>query len=87
MEREIGSLEPGKRADLITVSLSEANALPMYNVYSQLVYALKAWDVQDVVVNGKVVVRQRRPLTLNRDEILAKAAEYGASVTRSLKSK
>jgi 5-methylthioadenosine/S-adenosylhomocysteine deaminase len=87
MEREIGSLEPGKRADLITVSLAEANAEPLYNVYSQLVYSLKAADVQDVVINGRIVVRQRRPLTLNRNEILAKAAEYGIAIQRSLQSK
>ena len=87
MEREIGSLEAGKRADLIVVGLNEANAVPIYSVYSQLVYALKASDVQDVIVNGKIVVRQRRALTLNRDEILSKAAQYGATIHRSLAAK
>jgi 5-methylthioadenosine/S-adenosylhomocysteine deaminase len=87
MDREIGSLETGKRADLIVVGLNEANAVPIYNVYSQLVYALKASDVQDVIVNGKIVVRQRRALTLNRDEILSKAAQYGATIHRSLAAK
>jgi 5-methylthioadenosine/S-adenosylhomocysteine deaminase len=87
MDREIGSLETGKRADLIVVGLNEANAVPIYSVYSQLVYALKASDVQDVIVNGKIVVRQRRALTLNRDEILSKAAQYGATIHRSLAAK
>jgi len=87
MEREIGSLEAGKRADLIVVGLNEANAVPIYSVYSQLVYALKASDVQDVIVNGKIVVRQRRALTLNRDQILSKAAQYGATIHRSLAAK
>jgi 5-methylthioadenosine/S-adenosylhomocysteine deaminase len=84
MEREIGSLETGKRADLIAIRLDEANAVPLYNVYSQLVYALKACDVRDVMVNGKLVVRNRQVLTLDAKQVLAKAAEYGAKVRASL---
>ena len=84
MEKEIGSLEPGKRADWISVSLAEANAQPLYNVYSQLVYALKGSDVRDVMVNGRMVVRNRRVLTLNAPEILLKAAEYQKRIKESL---
>jgi 5-methylthioadenosine/S-adenosylhomocysteine deaminase len=85
MERKIGSLEEGKLADLISVRLDAANAVPMYDVYSQLVYALKAADVNDVVINGKVVVRDRRVTTLDAAAILAKAREYGVKVRESLK--
>jgi 5-methylthioadenosine/S-adenosylhomocysteine deaminase len=85
LDREIGSLEPNKRADLLTIRLDRANAVPLYNVYSQLVYALKACDVQDVMVNGKLTVRDRRVLTLDEKQVLAKAAEYGAKVRASLK--
>ncbi len=84
MEKQIGSLEPGKRADLIAVSLSEPNAVPLYGVVSQLVYAIKASDVSDVMVNGRLVVRNRTVLTLDRDRILAKAREYGVRVRFSL---
>lgn len=84
MEKEIGSLEPGKRADFITVSLSEPHAVPMYNVYSQIAYALKGSDVLDVVVNGKLIVRQRHSLTLSSATILAKAKEYKGKVATSL---
>ena len=59
----IGSIEPGKRADLIAIRLDAPNAVPMYNVYSQLVYALKGSDVSDVMVNGKTIVRDRQMLT------------------------
>ena len=65
MEKLIGSLEKNKRADMITISLSGAHAVPMYNVYSQLVYALKGSDVTDVMVNGRPIVRDRRMLTLS----------------------
>lgn len=85
MEKEIGSLEEGKRADLITISLDGANAVPLYNVYSQMVYALKGSNVRDAMVNGRLLVRDRRPLTLDPAAILAKAREYGMKVKASLK--
>jgi len=85
MEKEIGSLEAGKRADLITVRLDRPNAVPMYDAISQMVYALKADDVRDVMVNGKPVVRDGRILTLNQAQILQKAEEYRGKVSASLK--
>jgi 5-methylthioadenosine/S-adenosylhomocysteine deaminase len=85
MEKEIGSLEGGKRADLIMVRLDRPNAVPLYDPISQMVYALKADDVRDVMVNGKPVVRDAKILTLNAAQILQKAAEYRIKVSASLK--
>ena len=85
MDKLIGSLEPGKRADMITVSLSGAHAVPMYNVYSHLAYALKGSDVTDVIVNGRPIVRDRRMLTLDARPILAKAAEYQERIKKSVR--
>ena len=85
LEKEIGSLEPGKRADLITMRLDVPNAVPLYDVVSQIVYALKGAGVRDSMVNGRLLLRDRRPLTLDQDVILAKAAEYGLKVSESLK--
>ncbi len=85
MEKEIGSLEPGKRADLISIRLDRPNAVPLYNVYSQMVYALKGSDVQDVMVNGRLLVREARALTLNTAEIEAKARFYREQVQKSLR--
>jgi 5-methylthioadenosine/S-adenosylhomocysteine deaminase len=85
MDREIGSLEAGKRADLITIRLDRPHAVPLYNVYSQLAYALKSSDVQDVMVNGKPIVRDGQSLTLNAGVVLAKAGEYQLKVSKSLK--
>ncbi len=84
MDKEIGSVEVGKRADLITINIDQAQAVPLFNVYSALVYALKGSDVNDVVINGRLVVRRKEPLTLNRAQVLAAARAYGAKVTRSL---
>jgi 5-methylthioadenosine/S-adenosylhomocysteine deaminase len=85
LEKEIGSLEAGKRADLIALRLDRPHAVPLYNVYSQIVYALKGSDVQDVMVNGKPIVRDGRSLTLDQTLILSKAKEYASKVAASLK--
>jgi len=84
MDKMIGSLEKNKRADMITISLAGAHAVPLYNVYSQLVYALKGSDVTDVMVNGRPIVRDRRMLTLDARSILQKAGEYKRRVEDSL---
>ena len=84
MEREIGSLEAGKRADVIVVDLSAAHQTPLYNPYSHLVYTTKASDVTDTIVNGRVLMRDRRLLTLNEQAIKLAARAYGRRVSRSL---
>ena len=84
MEREIGSLEAGKKADLILISLDEPNAVPMYDVYAQIAYSLKGSDVETVVIGGRVVMRRRKLLTIDEPAVLEKAREYGKSVKISL---
>ena len=81
MEDEIGSLEVGKRADLILVSTDGFHQRPQppaANPYSLLVYASRASDVDTVLVDGRVVVRGGRVLTLDPDEVLAQAASARA---------
>ena len=85
LDKEIGSLEVGKRADMIEVRLDRPNAVPLYDAISQMVYALKGEDVRDVMVNGKPVVRDAKILTLDEGAILAKAEEYRVKVSASLK--
>ncbi len=86
MEKEIGSLETGKKADFILISLDEPHAVPMYDVYSQIVYALKGSDVETVVIGGRIVMRNRRVLTLDDKAVMAKAREFGVRVKESLRS-
>ncbi len=87
LEREIGSLEAGKRADMIVVRLDQPRAVPVYNIYSLLVYSLKTGDVSDVMVNGRQIVRARAILTLDQRQIMDKASEYRAQISRSLEKK
>jgi 5-methylthioadenosine/S-adenosylhomocysteine deaminase len=84
MEKDIGSLEVGKKADLVLISLDEPNAVPMYDIYAQIAYSLKGSDVQTVVIGGKVVMRDRKLLTVDESKVLEKAREYGKSVKASL---
>ena len=86
MDKLIGSLEAGKRADMIMLSLGSPHAAPLYNVYSQLVYALKGSDVSDVMVNGRAISSEGKLLTLDLTAILVKAAEYQERVRKSLQN-
>lgn len=75
-----GSLEPGKRADLILVDTSPAHNSPRFrrdpnNAYAQLVYASKSTDVTDVMVNGRWLMRAHELLTIHEDELLAQARD------------
>ncbi len=76
MEREIGSLEVGKRADLIVVDVSGPHQQPVYDPYSVLTYATGAADVETVIVGGRLLLENRRFLTLDPAPILEKAREY-----------
>jgi 5-methylthioadenosine/S-adenosylhomocysteine deaminase len=80
-----GSIEPGKRADLIVVDVSPLHNSPSFkrspdNAYAQIVYAGKSTDVSDVMVNGKWLMREHRLLTLNEQELLAQAAEVARKI-------
>ncbi len=84
LEKEIGSIEKGKRADLVIVDLDDLNQTPYYNIYSDLVYATKAADVRTVIVEGRVIMRDRLLLTLNEGTIKADARRYRERIIRSL---
>jgi 5-methylthioadenosine/S-adenosylhomocysteine deaminase len=85
LDREIGSLEAGKRADLIFVDAAAAHAVPLYHVYSHLVYALKGSDVVTSIVNGRVVMLDRRVLTLNEADVSKRAQEFQRRVAATVK--
>jgi 5-methylthioadenosine/S-adenosylhomocysteine deaminase len=84
LEREIGSLEPGKRADLIVLATDSPSAQPLYEIYSHLAYALKGTDVVTTIVNGRVLMEDRRMLTLDTAAISAKAREYRERIAAQL---
>lgn len=60
MEDSIGSLEVGKKADMILIDINQPHLMPLYNIYSQLVYAVKGTDVDTVIINGKMVMINKK---------------------------
>ena len=80
MEREIGSLEAGKRADLIVVGMARARQTPRYDALSHLVYATRGDDVETTIVNGRVLMRDRRVLSLDEAAVLGEANAFAARV-------
>ena len=84
LEREIGSIEVGKRADLVIVERDDLHQIPLYNIYSDLVYATKASDVLTVVINGRPVMRDQKLLTLDEAAIKADARTFRERVMKSL---
>ncbi len=86
LEKKIGSIEQGKRADIVIVERDSLNQIPLYNIYSDLVYATKAADVKTVIINGRVVMRNRKLLTLDEVTIKDEARVFRDRVMKSLGS-
>ena len=84
MDKEIGSLEAGKKADIILISLNEPHAVPMYDIYAQIAYSLKGNDVRTVIIGGKIVMQDHLLITVDERKVLDKAREYGKAVKVSL---
>jgi 5-methylthioadenosine/S-adenosylhomocysteine deaminase len=84
MEREIGSLEPGKRADLILVSMKRARQTPLYDAISHLVYVTRGDDVETTIVHGKVLMLDRKLLTLDEAKVFAEARQAADEVRRAV---
>jgi cytosine/adenosine deaminase-related metal-dependent hydrolase len=80
MEKQIGSLETGKRADLIVVDATGARQTPMYDPVSHLVYVTRGSDVETTIVHGKVLMRDRKMLTLDESAIIKEAEAWAAKV-------
>jgi 5-methylthioadenosine/S-adenosylhomocysteine deaminase len=80
LENEIGSLEVGKKADLIIIDTGQPHLVPMYHPVSQLVYAARGSDVTTVVVDGHRVVQDRQPLTLDAGPIMDRVVTLARTI-------
>jgi 5-methylthioadenosine/S-adenosylhomocysteine deaminase len=80
LDHLIGSLEPGKRADVVIVELDEDNLVPLYDPVSHLAYAVEAADVRTVLVEGRVVVRDRALVTADDAEIRRRVRELATEI-------
>jgi len=84
MDAEIGSLQPGKKADIIVIGLNKPHLTPLYNEYSQLVYAANGADVETVLINGRVVMKERKLLTIDEDGVIDHVNAIAGRVKKSL---
>jgi 5-methylthioadenosine/S-adenosylhomocysteine deaminase len=85
LERLVGSLEPGKRADVIVVSASAARQTPLYDPISQLVYATRGDDVRTTIVNGRILMMDREVRTLDRAAVIAEASRLSLRVREAVR--
>ena len=85
LEDRLGSLEVGKRGDIIVLDLDVPHMVPMYNVTSHLVYAAHSSDVRTVIIDGRVVMRDRELLTLDEEEIFVQAREMAREIATGLR--
>jgi 5-methylthioadenosine/S-adenosylhomocysteine deaminase len=85
MDAAIGSLEPGKRADLIAVSTSAPRQTPMYEPVSLLVYTTRGDDVRTTIVHGKVLMKDRQVRTLDRAAVIADANRLAEAVRKAVR--
>jgi 5-methylthioadenosine/S-adenosylhomocysteine deaminase len=80
LQRHLGSLEPGKQADLIVINCDQPHLVPLYNPYSQIVYSACGSDVRTVLIAGKLVVQDRRLLTLDVEEAMSRVREFARQI-------
>jgi 5-methylthioadenosine/S-adenosylhomocysteine deaminase len=80
LEREVGALAPGLKGDLIVIDLDQPHLIPLYDPYSHLVYAATGADVQTVLVHGRLLVQDRRLLSFDLEETLARARELAGGL-------
>jgi len=85
MDQQIGSLEAGKRADLIVVSMREARQTPMYDPISHLVYTTRGDDVRATIVNGRILMKDRQVRTLDKATVIADANRLAAKVREAVR--
>ncbi|MBP1740845.1 MAG: mtaD [Deltaproteobacteria bacterium] len=80
LEKEIGTIEVGKKADIITVDVNKPHLVPLYNPMSTIVYSASGSDVKDVVVNGRVLMKDRTFTALDAEEVMAKVREISEKI-------
>jgi 5-methylthioadenosine/S-adenosylhomocysteine deaminase len=83
----VGSIEPGKRADLILINFNQPHLTPLYDVYSHLAFAVGRADVNTSIINGRVVMKDRQLLRVDEKQIMAKVRELSGDIRNWLTHK
>jgi 5-methylthioadenosine/S-adenosylhomocysteine deaminase len=80
---KVGTIAPGKKADLVIADLNSPHLTPVYDIYSHIAYCMRPSDIETVMINGRLVLENGNPLTLNEPEILEKAREWQNKIKES----
>lgn len=83
---DIGSLEIGKIADIILIDLRKPHLVPLYNIYSHLVYSAGGSEVDTVIINGKLIMENRKIFTVDEDEVMDKANHFAKGIKNEIKN-
>lgn len=82
LDKEIGSIEEGKKADIILIDYWKPHLVPMLNPVTHIVYAAQGQDVDTVIIDGKIIMQNRRILTVDEERILEEAEKRGFNVIK-----
>ncbi len=85
LDTTVGALTPGMKADIIIINLNRPHLTPLYNEYSHIVYAVNGSDVDTVLINGKVIMKNRTLLTIDENDILEMVKETSQKIRKRLK--
>lgn len=80
LDKKTGSLEIGKQADLIVIDTSSPHLVPIYNPVSHIVYTIRGSDVRDVVIAGKIIIRDKKLLTIDLADVMKRASLLGEAI-------
>jgi 5-methylthioadenosine/S-adenosylhomocysteine deaminase len=83
LDKLIGSIEAGKKADIILVDMNQPHLTPLYNCYSQLVYAARGADVRTSIINGRIVMKDRQLLTIDLNNAMKNVRSVAAEIINS----
>ena len=87
MDKEIGSIEIGKKADMDIINLNYPQLTPLYNIYSQIIYCMNGSEVETVIINGKVIMKNKTILTINEKRVMDNANELANKIKKVIKKK
>ncbi len=86
MDDIIGSLETGKKADILIIDLNSPHLYPLYNIYSQIVYSMQGSDVETVIINGKIVMENRNVLNIDDELVYEKVKSISRKIQKYVES-
>ncbi|NLT95760.1 MAG: amidohydrolase [Clostridia bacterium] len=80
LDNEIGTLEPGKKADIIFIDLNQPHLCPAYDLVANLIYSAQGSDVKTSIIDGKIIMKDRQVLTIDEEKVMFEARRYAFSM-------